>query len=215
VQIAGPQGERGALEAEVLLVATGRSPNSDTLDLAHGGIEVDEHGLIVVDDYLRTSADGVFALGDVCSREQLKHVANKDARVVQHNLLHPGSMITSDRRFVPRAVFSMPQVASVGLTEAQAAEQGIDYVVSRQDYGETAFGWAMEDTDHFVKIIADAKSKIILGAHVIGPEASSLIQPLIQAMTFEQPALEVARGQYWIHPAMTEVLENALLGLED
>jgi mycothione reductase len=73
----------------------------------------------------------------------------------------------------------------------------------------------MEDTDHFVKIIADASSKIILGAHVIGPQASSLIQPLVQAMTFEQPALEVARRQYWIHPAMTEVLENALLGLDD
>jgi mycothione reductase len=73
----------------------------------------------------------------------------------------------------------------------------------------------MEDTDHFVKIIADARSKIILGAQVIGPQASSLIQPLIQAMTFEQSGLEVARGQYWIHPAMTEVLENALLGLGD
>jgi mycothione reductase len=151
----------------------------------------------------------------VCSEERLKHVANKDARVVQHNLLHPDSMITSDRRFVPRAVFSMPQVASVGITEAQAEEQGIDYVVSRQDYGETAFGWAMEDTDHFVKIIADAKSKIILGAHLIGPQASSLIQPLIQAMSFEQPAPQVARGQFWIHPAMTEVIENALLGLSD
>ena len=215
LQVAGPQGEQETLEAEVLLVAIGRSPNGDTLDLAQGGIEVDEDGLIVVDDYLRTSAEGVFALGDVCSREQLKHVANKDARVVQHNLLHPDSMITSDRRFVPRAVFSMPQVASVGLTEAQAVEQGIDYVVSRQDYGETAFGWAMEDSDHFVKIIADARSKIILGAHVIGPQASSLIQPLIQAMSFGQPALDVARGQYWIHPAMTEVLENALLGLDD
>jgi mycothione reductase len=103
----------------------------------------------------------------------------------------------------------------VGLTEARAAEQGIDYVVSRQDYGETAFGWAMEDTDHFVKIIADAKSKVILGAHLIGPHASSLIQLLIQAMSFDQPAPELARGQYWIHPAMTEVIENALLGLSD
>ena len=215
LQVAGPQGKRDTLETEVLLLATGRSPNGDTLDLAQGGIDTDEDGLIIVDDYLRTSAEGVFALGDVCSREQLKHVANKDARVVQHNLLHPHSMITSDRRFVPRAVFSMPQVASVGLTEAQAVEQGIDYVVSRQDYGETAFGWAMEDSDHFVKIIADARSKIILGAHVIGPEASSLIQPLIQAMSFEQPAPDVARGQYWIHPAMTEVLETALLGLDD
>jgi mycothione reductase len=215
VHTLGPDGARDHLEAEVLLIATGRAPNGDTLDLPQGGIEIDADGLIVVDDYLRTSAAGVFALGDVCSQEQLKHVANKDARVVQHNLLHPDSMITSDRRMVPHAVFSMPQVASVGLTEAQAEEQGIDYVVSREDYGETAFGWAMEDTDHFVKIIADARSKIILGAHVIGPQASSLIQPLIQAMTFEQSGLEVARGQYWIHPAMTEVLENALLGLDD
>jgi mycothione reductase len=215
VHFSGVEGGQERLEADVLLIATGRAPNGDTLDLARGGIEVDGDGLIVVDEYQRTSAEGVFALGDVCSQEQLKHVANKDARVVQHNLLHPESMITSDRRFVPRAVFSLPQVASVGLTEAEAKEQGIDYVVSRQDYGETAFGWAMEDKDHFVKIIADAKSKIVLGAHVIGPQASSLIQPVIQAMSFEQPAPEVARGQYWIHPAMTEVIENALLGLSD
>jgi mycothione reductase len=215
VQVSGIKGEQESLEAETLLVATGRAPNGDTLDLAHGGIEVDDDGLIVVDDYQRTTAEGVFALGDVCSELQLKHVANKDARVVQHNLLHPDSMITSDRRFVPHAVFSTPQVASVGLTEADAEEQGIDYVVSIEDYGETGFGWAMEDRDHFVKIIADAKSKIILGAHVIGPQASSLIQPLIQAMSFEQPAPEVARRQYWIHPAMTEVIENALIGLDD
>ncbi len=213
VYASGMEGEQERLEAEALLIAIGRAPNGDTLDLARAGIEVDNHGLIVVDDYQRTTAEGVFALGDVCSEQQLKHVANKDARVVQHNLLHPDSMITSDRRFVPRAVFSMPQVASVGLTEAAAEEQGIDYVVSLQDYGETAFGWAMEDRDHFVKIIADAQSKIILGAHLIGPQASSLIQPLIQAMSFEQPAPEVARGQYWIHPAMTEVIENALIGL--
>jgi mycothione reductase len=215
VYVDGPDGDREPLDADVLLVATGRASNGDTLDLPRGGIEADDDGLIMVDAYQRTTADGVFALGDVCSREQLKHVANKDARVVQHNLIHPDSMITSDRRFVPRAVFSMPQVASVGLTEAQVAERGIDYVVSRQDYADTAFGWAMEDIDHFVKVIADTESKALLGAHVIGPHASSLIQPLIQAMSFEQHALDVARGQYWIHPAMTEVIENALLGLSD
>lgn len=215
VHIEGPEGRPESLDADVLLVATGRTPNGDTLDLERGGIQADDDGLIIVDAYQRTSAAGVFALGDVSSRQQLKHVANKDARVVQHNLLHPVSMISADRRLVPRAVFSTPQVASVGLTEAEAAEQGIDYVVAREDYGDTAFGWAMEDTDHFVKIIARADSKILLGAHLVGPHASSLIQPLIQAMSFEQPAPDVARGQYWIHPAMTEVIENALLGLAD
>ena len=215
VHFKGPDGQPDRLDADVLLVATGRTPNGDTLDLDRGGIDADDGGLIIVDEYQRTSAAGVFALGDVSSRQQLKHVANKDARVVQHNLLHPVSMISTDHRFVPRAVFSMPQVASVGLTEAAAAEQGIDYLVSRQDYGDTAFGWAMEDTDHFVKIIARADTKVLLGAHLIGPHASSLIQPLIQAMSFSQPAPDVARGQYWIHPAMTEVIENALLALAD
>jgi mycothione reductase len=215
VHVKGPEDEPEPLHAQVLLVATGRTSNGDTMDPARGGIDVDDDGLIVVDPYQRTTAEGVFALGDVCSRQQLKHIANSDARVVQHNLLHPDSMIANDRRFVPRAVFSMPQVASVGLTEAEAAERGIDYVVSKQDYGETAYGWAMEDHDHFVKLIADAASKLLLGAHLVGPQASSLIQPLIHAMSFEQPAPEVARGQYWIHPAMTEVIENALLGLSD
>jgi mycothione reductase len=215
VHAKGSDGEREPLDAEVLLVATGRTSNGDTMDPTRGGIDVDDDGLIVVDPYQQTTAEGVFALGDVSSRQQLKHIANSDARVVQHNLLHPDSMITNDRRFVPRAVFSMPQVASVGLTEAEAAEQGIDYLVSKQDYGETAYGWAMEDHDHFVKLIADARSKLLLGAHLVGPQASSLIQLLIHAMSFEQPAPEVARGQYWIHPAMTEVIENALLGLSD
>jgi mycothione reductase len=203
------------VSADVLLVATGRTSNGDTMDPQRGGIDVDDDGLILVDSYQKTTAEGVFALGDVSSREQLKHIANSDARVVQHNLLHPESMISNDRRFVPRAVFSMPQVASVGLSEVEAAERGIDYVVSKQDYGDTAYGWAMEDTDHFVKIIANAHSKLLLGAHVVGPQASALIQPLIQAMSFEQPAPEVARRQYWIHPAITEVIENALLGLSD
>jgi mycothione reductase len=215
VHLKGPEDEPEVLDAEALLIAIGRTSNSDTMDPARGGIDVDDDGLIVVDPYQKTTAEGVFALGDVSSRQQLKHIANSDARVVQHNLLHPDSMIANDRRFIPRAVFSMPQVASAGLTEADAAEQGIDYVVSKQDYAETAYGWAMEDTDHFVKVIADAQSKLLLGAHVVGPQASLLIQPLIHAMSFEQPAPEVVRGQYWIHPAMTEVIENALLGLSD
>ena len=110
-------------------MATGRVPNGDTLDLAAAGVEIDDDGYVVVDDHQRTTAEGVFALGDVCSHRQLKHVANHEARVVQHNLLHPDAMITSDHRFVPHAVFSDPQVAACGLTEAEAGEQGIDYRV--------------------------------------------------------------------------------------
>jgi len=201
------------LEADLLLVATGRVPNSDRLNLSATGVEVDDDGYIVVDPQQRTTAPGIFALGDVSSHHQLKHVANHEGRVVQHNLLHPDAMISSDHRFVPHAVFTDPQVASVGLTEREAEKRGVRYVVAIQDYGSTAYGWAMEDTEHFVKLLADPASGQLLGAHIIGPQASSMIQPLIQAMSFGLGVRDMARGQYWIHPAMIEVVENALLSL--
>jgi mycothione reductase len=114
---------------------------------------------------------------------------------------------------VPSAVFSHPQVAGVGLTERDAREQGVDHVVARQRYGDTAYGWAMEDTTSFAKLLAEPGTGRILGAHLMGPQASNLIQPLIQAMSFGQTAHQVARGQYWIHPALMEVVENLLLAL--
>jgi mycothione reductase len=204
----------GTLRADLLLVATGRQPNGDLLEVAAAGVELDDQGRVIVDDHQLTTAEGIFALGDVSSQYQLKHVANHEARVVQHNLLHPDSMIKSDHRFVPAAVFSDPQVAAVGLTEAEAVAQGLDYVAAVQEYGSVAYGWAMEDTQHLAKVIADRQTRQLIGAHILGPQASTLIQPLIQAMSFGLPATEMARGQYWIHPALPEVVENALLGLK-
>jgi mycothione reductase len=207
-------GPEATVQADLLLVATGRVPNGDMLNLAATGVEVDEDGFIVVDDHQRTTADGIFALGDAASHAMLKHVANAEARIVKYNLLNPSAMIRSDHRFVPHAVFSNPQVAAVGLTEEKAQEQDRAYRVGRAEYGDTAYGWAMEDTAHFVKVLADPTTDQLLGAHIIGPQASSLIQPLIQAMTFGTQARTVARDQYWIHPAMAEVVENALLDLK-
>jgi mycothione reductase len=206
-------GRLDTIEADLLLVAVGRVPNGDTLNLGPAGVEVNQDGYVVVDEHQRTTAPNVFALGDVSSALQLKHVANHEMRVVQHNLLHPDAMVASDHRFVPHAVFSEPQVAAVGLTEQQAADAGIRYVTAIQDYATVAYGWAMEDTDHFVKLVADPATGQLLGAHIIGPQASILIQPLIQAMSFGLGAAEMAHGQYWIHPALSEVVENALLAL--
>lgn len=204
------------LSADMLLVATGRVPNGDLLDAELAGVEVDD-GLVVVDEYQRTSARGIFALGDVSSAYQLKHVANHEMRVVRHNLLvdwdDTASMRASDHRFVPSAVFTDPQVAMVGMTEDEASSRGFDVVTKVQKYGDTAYGWAMEDEHGIVKLIGDRATGKILGAHVMGHQASSLIQPIIQAMSFGQTAKEVATGQYWIHPALPEVIENALLGL--
>lgn len=205
------------ITADMLLVATGRIPNGDLLNAELAGVEVTDGGIVVVDDYQRTTARGVYALGDVSSAWQLKHVANHEMRVVRHNLLRDwddtAAMVTSDHRFVPSAVFTDPQIATVGLTETQARDEGFDIVVKVQNYGDTAYGWAMEDTTGIAKVIADRHTGTILGAHILGYQASTLIQPLIQAISLGQTAQEVAKGQYWIHPALSEVVENALLGL--
>ncbi|MBC8093109.1 MAG: mycothione reductase [Pseudonocardia sp.] len=202
------------VRGDLLLVATGRTPNGDRLDLEKAGIPVHDDGRIVVDEYQRTPVDGVWALGDVSSKYQLKHVANHESKVVAHNLLHPDALRRSDHRFVPWAVFTDPQIAAVGATEADCREQGLDYVVKVQAYGDVAYGWAMEDTTGFCKILAERGTGRLLGAHVMGPQASIVIQPLIQAMSFGLGAREMATGQYWIHPALPEVVENALLGLD-
>jgi len=199
---------------DVLLVATGRVPNTEELGLDAAGIATHQDGGVTVDAYGRTNVGGVWALGDVSSAHQLKHVANHEARIVAHNLTHPGDLRSFDHRYVPSAVFTSPQIATVGLTEEQLKAEGRSYVTKSQAYGDTAYGWAMEDTTGVCKVIADPATGELLGAHLMGPQASNLIQPLIQGMSFGQTAREVARGQYWIHPALGEVVENALLGLE-
>lgn len=212
VFLESPYGET-TVDADMLLIATGRRPNSDQLNLPATGVTVDEKRRVIVDEYQETVVPGIYALGDLSSPYALKHVANHEARVVRHNLTHPDDRITTDHRFVPAAVFTEPQIASVGLTERQARERGIEFVVGRRDYGGTAAGWAREDTTGFAKVLADPTTGLLLGAHLIGPEAATVIQPLVQAMSFGQRAHDVARGQYWIHPALSEVVENALLAL--
>lgn len=208
----GAQGPE-TVSANLLLVATGRVPNTDLLNVAATGVTTLDSGHAKVDDYQRTGVDGIYALGDMSSPHELKHVANVEASVVQHNLLHPDDPAPADHRYVPHAVFSHPQIASVGLTERQAREHGARYVTATQDYGGIAYGWAMEDTTGFAKLLAEPQSGLLLGAHIIGPQAATLIQPLIQAMSFGLDAASMAHGQYWIHPAMPELVENALLDL--
>ncbi len=205
------------MHADAVLVATGRIPNADLLDAPLAGVELRDNGLVRVDEYQRTSAPGIFALGDVCSPYQHKHVANHEMRVVAHNLLadwdDTGRLARSDHRYVPSAVFTDPQIACVGLTENEARAKGLDIKVKIQDFADVAYGWAMEDTTGIAKIIIEANTAEILGAHIMGHQASTLIQPLIQAMSFGLGGREMARGQYWIHPALPEVVENALLAL--
>ncbi|MEU4132145.1 mycothione reductase [Streptomyces wuyuanensis] len=212
VAVNGPDGDE-VLRAAALLVCVGRRPNTDRLDAAAGGLDLDEHGHITADDAYRTSVPGVWALGDVVNHFQLKHMANAESRIVRHNMVHPQDLRTLTNRVAPHAVFTSPQIASVGLTEQEARRRGIAHLVSVRDYADTAYGWALEDTTSFVKVLADPRKRTILGAHIIGPQAATLIQPLIQAMALGQTVDQVAREALYIHPALTEAVEQALLGL--
>lgn len=209
--VEGPDGEQ-QVEADAVLLAVGRVPNTDLLDAATAGLALHPDGRLVVDPQQRTSVAGVWALGDISSDYQLKHVANHEMRVVKHNLLHADAPIESDHRFVPHAVFSHPQIAAVGQTEEELERSGAPFRSYTQAFGDVAYGWALEDTTGLCKVIVDPETLLILGAHLMGPQSSTLVQTFIQAMHFGQRADDVATKQYWIHPALSEVLENALLG---
>lgn len=208
-------GATRSIEGDELLVAAGRIANSDQLRVEAGGIEVDDAGNVKVDRFGRTTAPGVWALGDINGRHQLKHMANGEARAVRHNLMHPDDLREYDSRPAPHAVFSNPQIGAVGSTEAEAIASGEPYCAITHAYGDAAYGWAMEDTTGFCKLIGDPRTRRVVGAHVIGYQASMLVQLVVQGMHLGNTADEMALGQVWIHPALSEVVEQALLKLMD
>ncbi len=201
------------VSGDVLLVAAGRIPNGDELAVAAAGVALDAAGYVVTDEHGRTTADGVWALGDICNPNQLKHVANAEARAVAHNLAHPENLRPVALGPTPHAVFASPQVAAVGSTEQALKAAGRPYLRSVRPYSDTAYGWAMEDETSFCKVLSDPATDRLLGAHICGPDAAVLLQQLVQAMACDLTVEQVACGQMYIHPALSEVVEQALLGL--
>lgn len=201
------------VSGDELLIAVGRRANGDELHASAAGVVLDADGAVVVDGFGRTTAPGVWALGDVNGRYQLKHMANGEARAIRHNLMHPDDPHPYDDRPAPHGVFGEPQIGSVGLTEAES--EGMDVAVITHPYSDTAYGWALEDRDGFVKLIGDRATRRLVGAHIIGFQAATLVQLLVQGMHLGSTVDELATGQIWIHPTMAEVVEQALLKLAD
>jgi mycothione reductase len=212
VHVEGPQGS-SVVEAETLLVATGRTPNSDVLDVAAGGLTTDEHGHVVTDDASVTSVPGVWAIGDLTNHFALKHLANAEMRLVLHNVLHADTPHRSKFAIVPSAVFTEPQIASVGPTERMLREQDKPFVVARRGYSDTGYGWALEDTTSFVKLIADPSTGQLLAGHIIGPQTVLVLQPVVQAIYLDNTVDQLARDVLYVHPALSEVIEQAALDL--
>lgn len=195
-------------QAEALMIATGRVPNSDILKPEKTGVKLDEQGFVKVNEFLETSKKNIWALGDAIGKEMFKHVANFEAGIAWHNAVHDHK-VAMDYSVAPHAAFTHPQVASVGLKEAEAKAQGYQILTGKAFYKDTAMGGAMGEPEGFVKVIVEDKTGKILGAHIIGPEASSLIQEIINVMmTNDRSYASIMRAMH-IHPALSEVVQNA------
>jgi len=200
--------------ADEVLVAIGRAPNTDILDPEKGGIKTDSNGWIVVDDYLETSQPDIWAFGDANGKYLFKHVANYESSVVFENAVMKNK-VKVNYQAVPHAVFSYPEIASVGMKEKEAIkEYGEDNVlIGFKKYEDTAKGQAMDLKDCFVKVIIEKSTNRILGAHLIGPYASILIQEIINLMYVpEEKADPITQGMH-IHPSLSEVVEKAFYSL--
>ena len=208
-------GDGGVQDGEVvvtgdeLLVAAGRRPNTDVLDVEAAGVDVDERGFVETDEYLRTTADGVWALGDIAGEFLLKHSANHEARTAVRNILGD-DLQAVDYTAMPWAVFASPEVAGVGATEAELEDAGREYATRTYPYDQTARGDAMH-ADGFLKAIIDLEGTI-LGCHIVGPEASNLIQEVVVAMTAGSGSVRDIRESVHIHPALSEVVQRGFSG---
>eukprot|EP01028_Stygiella_incarcerata_P005933 TRINITY_DN2446_c0_g1_i1.p1 TRINITY_DN2446_c0_g1~~TRINITY_DN2446_c0_g1_i1.p1 ORF type:complete len:480 (-),score=136.72 TRINITY_DN2446_c0_g1_i1:1143-2558(-) len=204
-------GDEMECDGDALLVAHGIQPNTDDLGLQNTSIEVDHRGFIRVDDHLRTTASGVWALGDCIGRYQYRHTVNFEGEYLFKSIFQTqngkaGPLVYSH---VPHAVFSRPQVGAVGKTEDEMREdEGAAYVVAINSYASSAMGMALKSDHGFVKLVVDRETRKILGGHVIGPQASTMIHIIASFMYFEGTADDMVK-MIWAHPALPEVIRNA------
>jgi len=205
-------GKRREFTAQRIMMAVGRRSNADILKVENSGVETDRKGFIKVDEYLETNQRGIFAIGDANGQQMFRHMANREAEIVVQNAFY-GTKIKVDYGAVPHAVYSHPQIASVGLTEAQSRES-YNILIGRTKYFDIAKGEAMMEKQGFAKAIVERDSRRILGFHIVGPYAPELIQEVVNAMTSGGEMEELGQGIH-IHPALSELVQYTLSSLEE
>lgn len=216
VKIASKVGnESKELESDQLLVATGRTPNSDLLDLENTGIKTDERGYIIADEYLETTQKGIFALGDAVGRYPFKHAANYEAGYAYNNIIQPVERAAVDYTAIAHAIFTSPQIAGVGKTEQQLISEKAQYLIGKWSYYETGMGKAIEDATGFVKFLLERESLRILGCHILGTDASAIIHEVLVAMKAGDGTINSITDVVHIHPALPEVIKRAAENVYD
>jgi dihydrolipoamide dehydrogenase len=203
------KGETHTLDVDYVLSAVGRVPNSSGLGLETAGVKVDERGFVVVDDLMRTNVPDVYAVGDVAGRQLLAHKASHEGIVCVEHIAGKGHG-TLDYGNVPSCTYCHPEVASVGLTEQQAKDQGYDIEVGKFPWVAVGRAVAAGHTDGFVKIIRDKRYSEILGAHIVGPSATELIAEFVVGRHLESTVEDLEKAIH-PHPTLSEGVSEAAL----
>lgn len=211
VKVSSEAGEK-TLEAEQALVAIGFTPNGRSLGLEEVGVKLSQRGAVEIDERMATNVPGIWAIGDVTAKLMLAHVGSAQGIICAENIAG-AETVTLDYEMMPRATYSQPQVASFGMTEAQAKERGYDVKVGRFPFQASGKALGMGESAGWVKILTDAKYGEILGAHMVGPEVTELLPELTIAQMMELTTAEIARNVH-AHPTLSEVLMEAAHGAE-
>jgi dihydrolipoamide dehydrogenase len=206
VTVSSSDGQK-TLEAEQALIAIGFTPNSKNIGLEENGVKLSERGMVEIDERMATNIPGIWAIGDVTGKLMLAHVGSAQGIVCAENIAGVGT-VTLDYEMMPRATYCQPQIASFGLTEAQARERGYDVQVGRFPFQANGKALGLGEGSGWVKIITDAKYGEILGAHLIGPEVTELLPELTLAQMMELTPAEIARNVH-AHPTLSEALMEA------
>lgn len=205
-------GREKTFMAEKIMVATGRKSNADLLKVENAGIETDEANYIKVDDYLQTNKENIWALGDAIGKQMFTHAGGKEADLAWHNATQK-KKIKMNFHNVPHAIFTHPQIASVGLTEKQARKDH-QIMVGKAKFSDIVKGEAMMEKEGFAKAIVEKGTERILGFHILGPEASTLIQEVVNAMLNKNNNLKSITNSMHIFPALSELIPETLNNLE-
>jgi len=207
----GDPGEPETLEVDTVLLAIGRRPYTAGLGLEKAGVAVDNRGRIEVDDHFRTNVAGIYAIGDVIRGPMLAHKAEDEGVVAAEIIAGQSGHINYDA--IPGVVYTFPEVASVGKTEEQLKEEGVAYKSGKFPFMANGRARAMNATDGFVKILADAKTDRVLGCHIVGAEAGTLIAEVALAIEFGASSEDIARTCH-AHPTLNETVKEAALAVD-
>ncbi len=204
-------GNDGSLTVDKVLMSVGFAPRVDGFGLERTGVQLTERGAIAIDDYMRTNVDGIYAIGDVTAKLQLAHVAEAQGVVAAETMAGAETMTLGDYRFMPRATFCQPQVASFGLTEAQAKDAGYNVKATQFPFSANGKAQGLAATAGFVKLVTNADTDELLGGHLVGDNVSEMLPELTLAHKWDLTAKELARNVH-THPTMSEALQETFHG---